>query len=187
MGTLQATEAIKLLAGLGSPLIGRLLHIDALSMRHRDIRLRRDPACALCGEAPTLTELPDYPLTCDAASPLPAGATLAIAEFAAWRAARAPYTLLDVREPDEVAAERFPESVAIPLGELVNRLGEIPSSAGPLIVHCKAGGRSARAFALLRENGTAGEILNLTGGLDAWLAAFGSPRNGAAEPPTPKS
>lgn len=172
VGTLQATEAIKLLAGLGSPLIGRLLHIDALSMHHREIRLRRDPACALCGDAPSLTDLPDYPLTC---APVPDGPSLTTAEFTALRRAGSPYTLLDVREPDEVAAARFPESVGIPLGQLAARLGEIPASPRPLIVHCKAGGRSARAIALLAERGVTGDILNLTGGLDAWMADHGNP------------
>jgi adenylyltransferase/sulfurtransferase len=172
VGTLQATEAIKLLGGLGSPLIGRLLHLDALSMRHREIRLRRDPACALCGDAPTLTELPDYPLTCAAET---IGPSLTVAEFATLRANRAPYTLLDVREPDEVAAARFPESIAIPLGQLSARRGEIPNAPRPLIVHCKAGGRSARALALLAEYEVSGEHLNLVGGLDAWIAEQGPP------------
>jgi adenylyltransferase/sulfurtransferase len=172
VGTLQATEAIKLLAGLGSTLVGRLLHVDALTMRHREIRLRRDPACALCGEAPTLFELPDYPLTCEAAAPV---AGLSIAAFAALRAAGSAYTLLDVREPDEVAAMRFPESIAIPLGQLAERLAELPASPRPLVIHCKAGGRSARALALLDGHGVTGDILNLTGGLDAWLAENGPP------------
>jgi len=176
VGTLQATETIKLLAGLGTPLIGRLLHVDALTMRHREIKLRRDPACALCGDAPTLTELPDYPLTCTSGDPAPdAGPSLSIADFAALRAARSPYTLLDVREPDEVAATRFPESLAIPLGQLADRLDEIPDHPRPLIVHCKAGGRSARAIALLARHGFNEDLLNLTGGLDAWLAEHGTP------------
>ena len=172
VGTLQATEAIKLLAGLGSALVGRLLHVDALTMRHREIRLRRDPACALCGETPTLFELPDYPLTCESAATVPG---LSVAAFAALRAAGSPYTLLDVREPDEVASVRFPESISIPLGQLAGRLGELPATPRPLIVHCKAGGRSARALGLLAEHGVAGELLNLNGGLDAWLAAHGPP------------
>lgn len=171
VGALQAVEAIKLLAGLGAPLVGRLLHVDALSMRHREIRLRRDPACALCGESPSLTELPDYPLTCaaDAAGPL----SLSVAEFAALRAAGEPYTLLDVREPEEVAAARFPESVVIPLGQLAARLSEIPAAPRPLIVHCKAGVRSAHAIGILAEAGAGDEAINLAGGLDAWLAAYG--------------
>lgn len=173
VGTLQATEAIKLLAGLGSPLVGRLLHVDALTMRHREIRLRRDPACALCGDAPTLTELPDYPLTC---APAPVVPEISVAELAVRRARGiGDYTLLDVREPDEVAAVRFPESIAIPLGELAGRRHELPAAPRPLIVHCKAGGRSARAIALLAESGVPGEMFNLTGGLDAWLAAHGPP------------
>jgi sulfur-carrier protein adenylyltransferase/sulfurtransferase len=172
VGTLQATEAIKLLAGLGSPLVGRLLHVDALTLRHREIRLRRDPECALCGEAPTLFELPDYPLTCEATASVPG---LSVAAFAALRAAGSAYTLLDVREPEEVAAVRFPESIAIPLGQLEERLGELPEAPRPLVIHCKAGGRSARALALLAGHGIAGEMLNLTGGLDAWLAENGPP------------
>jgi len=176
IGTLQATEAIKLLAGLGTPLIGRLLHVDALSMRHREIKLRRDPACARCGDSPTLTDLPDYPLTCETGAPRPpSGPSITTADFAALRAEGAGYTLLDVREPDEVAAARFPESITIPLGELTLRLDEIPAAPRPLIVHCQAGSRSARAIALLAQHGHAGDLLNLTGGLDAWLATRGTP------------
>jgi adenylyltransferase/sulfurtransferase len=175
VGTLQATEAIKLLAGLGTPLIGRLLHIDALSMRHREIKLRRDPACALCGENPSLTELPDYTLTCADPPATPPSASITVEEFAAHRSIGTPYLLLDVREPAEVADVRFPESLAIPLGQLAERLHEIPASPRPLIVHCKSGGRSARAAALLASQGfdAAEGVLNLDGGLDAWLATYG--------------
>lgn len=172
VGTLQATETIKWITGLGSPLVGRLLHVDALSMRHREIRLRRDPACALCGEAPTITELPDYPLTCGAPASVP---SLRVDAFAALRAGGAAYTLLDVREPDEVAVTRFPDSIVIPLGELASRASEIPAAPRPLVIHCKAGGRSARALNILAELGVAGEMLNLEGGLDAWVAEFGDP------------
>ena len=171
IGTLQANETIKLLSGIGAPLVGRLIHLDALTLKQREIRLRRDPACALCGDTPTLTELPDYPLTCEA--PV---AGIDIDGFASLRAAGTHYTLLDVREPDEVAAVRFPESLAIPLGQLAERLHELGAAVRPLVVHCKAGGRSARALAVLAEHGIQGELLNLTGGLDAWIAKHGPPR-----------
>ncbi len=169
VGAIQANEAIKLLAGIGQPLVGRLLHVDALSLKFREIKLRRDPACPLCGDHPTQTGLVDYEALCGLPPVLPA---MTIAELADLRASGRPYTLLDVREPDEVAAARFPESVAIPLGQLAERMGEIPA-VRPLVVHCKAGGRSARAVGLLREHGVT-EALNLTGGFDAWQAAQGN-------------
>jgi len=171
VGTLQATEAIKLLAGIGSPLVGRLIHLDALTLKQREIRLRRDPGCALCGNTPTLTDLPDYPLTCDT----PATPGLDVMAFARLRKDGDKYSLLDVREPDEVAAGRFPESLTIPLGQLSGRLPEIKELPRPLIVHCKAGGRSARAIAVLTEHGISGTLLNLTGGLDAWIETHGPP------------
>lgn len=176
IGTLQAAEAVKLLAEIGTPLVGRLLHADALTMRFREITLRRDPACALCGEAPTLTELPDYPETCEAPAPpaVAAAEEISVSGLAALRQAHAPCTLLDVREPDEVAAVRFPESLAIPLGELPARWQEI-DPAQLLIIHCKSGRRSARALALLAEHGFRGEARHLAGGIDAWLMALGTP------------
>jgi sulfur-carrier protein adenylyltransferase/sulfurtransferase len=167
IGLLQATEALKLVAGLGQPLIGRLLHIDALTMRFREIKLRRDPDCALCGESPTLTELPDYEAFCGATCQ--SGATdydMTVQEFDALRRSGEPHLLIDVREPDELHICRFPESKNIPLGELPERLGEIDSGSR-IIVHCHTGGRSARAVTFLRQRGFS-RAENLAGGIAAW-------------------
>ena len=173
VGTLQATEAIKLLAGLGTPLIGRLLHVDALSMRHREIKLRRDPACALCGHTPTLTALPDYPLTCEA--PHASLPSITPDELAALRAVGTGFTLLDVREAEEVAVARFPDSCHIPLGQLIARHHEIPATPRPLIIHCKGGTRSAQARQWLAQHHLASNAVHLDGGLDAWLASYPLP------------
>lgn len=167
IGLLQATETLKLLAGLGDSIAGRLLHFDALSMRFREIKLRRDPACAVCGDQPTLTVLPDYELFCGVpCQPALAGAELTVMEFDALRRSGDPYFLLDVREPDELLICRFPEAKNISLGELPERLGEIDAQ-GRVIVHCRSGGRSAHAVNLLRQRGFS-RAQNLAGGINAW-------------------
>ncbi len=168
LGILQATETIKLLAGLGEPLVGRLLHVDALTMHFREIKLRRDPACALCGESPTLTELPAYAEAACAPAPPPVVPALTVQEFAALRSSGAPYHVLDVREPEEIAVARLPESQTIPLGQLPQRVAEVPRDR-PLVVHCRSGARSARAVDLLQKEGFT-DIRNLTGGILAWAA-----------------
>lgn len=173
IGTLQATEAIKLLTGLGSPLVGRLLHVETLSMRFREITLRRDPECALCGENPTLTELPAGAETAPVcAVEAPKTPAISIAEWAAWRESGRPHVLLDVREPEEWAICRFHEAVTIPLGQLEARLDEIRALRRerpdvPLVVHCRSGARSAKAVAQLQQHGLQ-EVYNLTGGILAW-------------------
>jgi sulfur-carrier protein adenylyltransferase/sulfurtransferase len=161
MGTLQALEAIKWLAGLGTSASGRLLHYDLLTLKSREIRLRRDPACVLCGEAPSLTRL--LPIE----SPI---GEISAAALAALRSSEGRYLLIDVREPEEVAIRRFPESWTIPLGEIGHRaeeirhrLAELPPGA-PWIIHCHSGGRSARAVRTLTELGLPGG-LTLVGGL----------------------
>jgi sulfur-carrier protein adenylyltransferase/sulfurtransferase len=174
IGMLQATEAIKLATAVGEPLIGRLLHVDALTMRFREIKLRRDSLCARCGETPTLDELPDYAETCETreASGRDAGPRISVSDFATLRRSGVSYTLLDVREPVELTICRFPESIHIPLGQLADRLSEIPP-ARPLIVHCKAGPRGEKALALLEQHGFT-DLQNLAGGIDAWAREIDS-------------
>ena len=162
IGTIQATEAIKLILGIGDPLIGRLLIYDALKMRFRDIRLPKDPDCPACGTSPTITALREYAGYC-----APAGSEMTVKELKARVAAgNAPF-ILDVREPSEQAESRIAGSVLIPLGELPRRMAEL-DPAREIVVHCRSGGRSARAVALLREKGFE-KAVNLSGGITSWL------------------
>lgn len=166
---IQATETVKLLTGIGDPLIGRLLQYDALEMSFREFQLRKDPACPVCGEAPTITELIDYHGFCGVpaadAEPLLA---LSAVEAAVRLAGAEKPLLLDVREPAEYAKARIEGSQLIPLGELGARLEEIADWRDrPVVVHCKTGGRSAQACRLLQAGGFS-QIWNLDGGIDAW-------------------
>ncbi|MGH9410049.1 MAG: molybdopterin-synthase adenylyltransferase MoeB, partial [Vicinamibacterales bacterium] len=154
IGTIQATETIKLILGTGEPLVGRLLLYDAFKMRFRELKLRRDPECPVCGDAPTIRELIDYDQFCGVApataASKPAGGDvpeITVQDFKARRDRGDRLFLLDVREPNEYQICRIPGSTLIPLGELPSRLAEIPSGpdAPDIIVHCKMGGRSAKA------------------------------------------
>ncbi len=167
IGTIQATEAIKLILGAGDPLAGRLLVYDALRMRFRELKLPRDPDCPICGTRPTITGLAESGTYCDA-RPSPAGDSMTVGELKArLDAAHAPVILLDVREPFEAAICCIPGARLIPLGELAGRLDAL-NPADEIVVYCKSGGRSARAVALLRERGFA-RALNLTGGILSWI------------------
>ncbi len=177
IGTIQATEAIKLILGVGEPLVGRFLIYDALRMRFRELKLRRDPECPVCGDRPTVRELIDYEQFCGvrpaaqvAAAALPAEQEVTVEALKQAQDRREPLFLLDVREPQEFQICRIPGSTLIPLGELPNRLGEIPSGPGapPIVVHCKSGVRSAKAVKLLRDRGL-GDARNLKGGILAWI------------------
>lgn len=172
LGVIQATETIKLILGSGDPLIGRLLLVDALSMRFRELKLRKNPNCVLCGSKPTVTKLIDYEAFCGiAAQPPPAGPEpeipeITVEELKVMRERGEDFVLVDVREPHEVAICAFPESVKIPLGKLPENLQRL-STADEIVVHCKLGGRSAKAVQLLRETGFR-KVRNLTGGIDRW-------------------
>ena len=177
IGTIQATESIKILLGTGTTLAGRLLLYDAWNMRFRELKLRRDPACPVCGDHPTVRELIDYDQFCGiakpaagasaAASPLPAELETTVEELKALRESGRPFYLLDVREPQEFQICRIPDSTLIPLGQLPARLAEVPADAPEIIVHCKSGVRSAKAVRLLREQGIPAR--NLKGGILAWI------------------
>ncbi len=178
IGTIQATETIKLLLGGGETLIGRLLLYDAWRMRFRELKLRRDADCPVCGDHPTVRELIDYDQFCGVA---PAHAAAAVpatpADFEttvldlkrAVDAGKAPF-ILDVREPQEFQICRIPGSVLIPLGQVGSRVQEIAEAAEgrPIVVHCKMGGRSAKAVQLLRQQGIE-RAQNLKGGILAWI------------------
>jgi adenylyltransferase/sulfurtransferase len=165
IGTIQATEALKLILGIGEPLIGRFLVYDALKMRFRDLKLPKDPDCPVCGLRPAITTLRESAASCDTRG---GGAPeLSVRELKARIDAGRLPLILDVREPSEAAICSLPGARLIPLGELPRRLAELDPSA-EIVVHCKSGGRSARAAALLQERGFT-RVSNLTGGILRWI------------------
>ncbi len=168
IGCLQATECIKLLLGKGRSLMGRLLLFDALEMQFRELRLRRDPRCPACGEDPTIDHLIDYDQFCGVGQPAePADAPEVTAtEVKAMQDAGRPFVLLDVREPTEWEICHIEGARLIPLDELPQRVGELDAGQ-EIVVHCKSGGRSARAVDLLRRRGFS-RVRNLRGGILAW-------------------
>ena len=175
VGMLQATEAIKLILGVGESLVGRFLLFDALKMRFRELKVRKDPDCPVCGEHPTVTQLIDYeqfcgivPTATTAATSLTEDADEATVEELKTRLDRhESFLLLDVREPQEFEICRIPGSVLIPLGDLPSRLFEL-EGRDDMIVHCKSGVRSGKAVKLLREAGYS-KARNLKGGILAWI------------------
>src|SRR5262249_37277228 len=156
----------------GNTLAGRLLLYDAWNMKFRELKLRRDPDCPVCGDHPTVKELIDYDQFCGVA---PAAAPAAqsgvpetpVEELKGRGGAHAPYFLLDVREPNEYQICRIPGSTLIPLGQLPQRLSELPRDGREILVHCKSGVRSAKAVKLLGEHGIAAK--NVKGGILAWI------------------
>jgi sulfur-carrier protein adenylyltransferase/sulfurtransferase len=171
IGTIQATEAIKLILGVGEPLVGRLLLYDALTMRFRELKLRRDPACPVCGDQPTVRALIDYDQFCGVTPASVAAVPETTVEELKTRIDRGDRVfVLDVREPTEYQICRIAGSTLIPLGELPRRLAELPSGADApdIVVHCKMGGRSATAVRQLVDQGFP-RVRNLTGGILAWI------------------
>jgi adenylyltransferase/sulfurtransferase len=172
IGTIQATEAIKLILGIGEPLIGRLLLYNALDMSFEFVRLRKNPNCKVCGEKPEVTELIDYEAFCgvpghdhDAGS-VGGGWDITATELAARMKLGNHLRLLDVREPHELQISRIEGATLIPLGQLAARLSEL-DSAEEMVVFCKSGTRSARALELLLSAGFR-KVKNLQGGINAW-------------------
>jgi adenylyltransferase/sulfurtransferase len=166
---IQATEALKLLTGIGEPLIGRFLHYDALAMRFDEFRFEKDPDCPVCSEHPSLTELIDYEGFCGVR-----GAEegivreLSAADLAALQARGEPLLLLDVRQPEEWQRARIEGAQLLPLGELEARLAELSDwKDRRVIAHCHHGGRSAAACKILAAAGFT-DVSNLVGGIDAW-------------------
>jgi molybdopterin/thiamine biosynthesis adenylyltransferase/rhodanese-related sulfurtransferase len=169
VGMIQAIEALKLLTGLGEPLIGRLLHFDALGLKFREFKLKRDPECPVCGDHPTITELIDYDAFCglpSANEKLSAQENeISVEDFKKYRESGAAHILLDVRESFELEIASLPDATHIPLKELPSRCHEIPSD-GNVYVLCKSGGRSAQATEFLRDGGFS--ATNVAGGINAW-------------------
>jgi adenylyltransferase/sulfurtransferase len=166
---IQATEAVKLLTGVGEPLLGRFLHYDALAMRFDEFRFEKDPACPVCGEHPSVTELIDYEGFCG----VPQEAAPSLAEISAvglhaLRERGEPHLLLDVREPAEWETAHIEGATLVPLRELPARLPELAEwKDRHVIAQCHSGVRSARACEFLREAGFT-RVENLVGGIDAW-------------------
>jgi len=190
IGTIQAAETLKLVLECGEPLIGRLLLFDALAMRFREVKLRKNPDCLLCSDHPTIDRLIDYEEFCGVR-----GAGVAAAPTTAWpreieprevepreieppeieprelaaAMERREVTLVDVREPHEWAIARIEGARLIPLGELPARLAELPL-AGDLVLYCHHGIRSLRALEFLRQSAGLERVRSLRGGIDAWSA-----------------
>jgi adenylyltransferase/sulfurtransferase len=169
VGTIQATEAVKLILGAGRPLIGRLLLFDALQMKFRELKLRKDPKCPACGTHEIRT-LIDYEQFCGVtpahAAPVQSEGELTVTELKDLMDRKANIFILDVREPHEYQISRLEGSHLIPLGELPQRVNEL-NSADEIVAHCKMGGRSAKAVDFLRQAGFK-KVRNLKGGIDAW-------------------
>jgi molybdopterin/thiamine biosynthesis adenylyltransferase/rhodanese-related sulfurtransferase len=158
VGTMQAAEALKLLAGIGEPLIGRMLLIDALQMTFRTLRLPKNRECKACGEHPTITQLIDYEDFC-----MNNNLEITVKDLSQRMN---DVTLVDVREPHEHEAGHLPDSIHIPMRQVPARLAEIPHDKD-VVVYCRSGARSANAAEFLRHNGFT-TVLNLRGGMQAW-------------------
>jgi sulfur-carrier protein adenylyltransferase/sulfurtransferase len=166
IGLVQATEAIKLILGVGEPLTGRLLLFDALAMRFRELKLRRDPECPVCGDRPTIRELIDYQEFCGLSRPAENEAEMDVIELKAKLEEHERIVLIDVREPNEYQICRIPSSRLIPLRQLSQRAGELDPDA-EIVVYCRTGVRSARAAGLLTDAGFR-KVKNLKGGILSW-------------------
>ncbi|HZO09096.1 MAG TPA: molybdopterin-synthase adenylyltransferase MoeB [Myxococcota bacterium] len=167
---IQATETVKLLTGIGEPLIGRLLQVDALRMEFREFRLRKDPACPLCGEAPTIRALIDYEGFCGVEAPKEVAMIpeVSAAEVHAALQRGEDLLVLDVREPDEHAIASIAGARLVPLGTLAQRIGELePWRDRRVVVTCHHGPRALRAAEALRAGGFR-RVENLAGGIEAW-------------------
>ncbi|MGA8542096.1 MAG: molybdopterin-synthase adenylyltransferase MoeB [Thermoplasmata archaeon] len=171
IGMIQATETVKLLLGVGEPLVGRLLLYDALAMRFRELKLRKNPSCVICSPTATQKGLIDYPAFCGVPAPgaTPADSTLpeiSPEELKDELAGPDPPMLVDVREPNEWEIVHLPEAHLIPRAQLPDRLNEL-TGARRVVVYCRTGGRSSQATQLLLDLGFS-NVRNLTGGITAW-------------------
>ncbi|MGA7415719.1 MAG: molybdopterin-synthase adenylyltransferase MoeB [Bryobacteraceae bacterium] len=171
IGVVQATETVKIILGKGETLKNRLLLYDALNMRFRELKLRRDRSCPACGDNPTITKLIDYQEFCGlkqpATAPTPATEGLITPTEVKAKLDRGDqFRLIDVREPHEFQICRIPGSTLIPLGDLAKRMSELDPNA-EIVAHCKSGARSQKAVDFLKQNGFK-NVRNMTGGILAW-------------------
>ncbi|MDP9395327.1 MAG: adenylyltransferase/sulfurtransferase MoeZ [Actinomycetota bacterium] len=177
IGSIQVNEAIKLLAGIGEPLVGRLMVYDALEMTYRSVRVRKDPECVVCGKNPTVTELIDYEAFCggvsDEAADAARDSTISVRQLAEMLGRRErgedDFVLVDVREPNEYEINRIPGAVLIPKGEFLNgsALAQLPQDKR-VVLHCKSGQRSAEVLAVLKGAGLQ-DAVHVGGGVVAWV------------------
>ncbi len=174
IGAIQTTEAIKLLTGIGEPLVGSLMVYDALDMEYRKIKVRKDPECPLCGKNPTITSLIDYEAFCgtvsEEAQEAAVGSTILATELKAKMDAGEDFVLVDVREPAEFEIVSIPGARLIPKGEILNgsALSSLPQDK-QIVLHCKSGVRSAEALAALKAAGLTNSV-HVQGGVLAWAA-----------------
>ena len=178
IGAIQVNEAIKLLTGIGDPLVGRLMIYDALEMEYRKLKVRKDPSCALCGENPTVTGLIDYDAFCGAisteAADAAAGSTISVVQLEQMLAERSEgsrdFVLVDVREPNEREINQIPGSVLIPKGDFLNgsALEQLPQDK-QVVMHCKSGVRSAETLAIVQGAGYS-DAVHVGGGVVAWVS-----------------
>jgi adenylyltransferase/sulfurtransferase len=172
IGSIQTTEAVKVLMGIGEPLVGSLMVYDALDMEYRKIKIRKDPECPLCGKNPTITGLIDYEAFCgtvsQAAQDAAAGSTILATELKAKMDAGEDFVLIDVREPAEFEIVQIPGAVLIPKGEILSgaALAQLPQDK-EIVLHCKSGVRSAEALAALKQAGFTNSV-HVQGGVLAW-------------------
>ncbi|MDR3032997.1 MAG: adenylyltransferase/sulfurtransferase MoeZ [Kitasatospora sp.] len=173
IGSIQVNEAIKLLAGIGEPLVGRLMIYDALEMQYRSVKVRKDPNCALCGENPTVTGLIDYESFCgvvsEEASAAAVGSTITSKQLKEWIDNGAASDIIDVREVNEYEIVSIPGARLIPKNEFLmgNALQDLPQDKR-IVLHCKTGVRSAEVLAVLKSAGFA-DAVHLGGGVIGWV------------------
>jgi sulfur-carrier protein adenylyltransferase/sulfurtransferase len=173
IGSIQVNEAIKLLTGIGEPLVGRLMVYDALEMAYRSVKVRKDPECAVCGKNPTVTELIDYEAFCgtisDEALEAARGSTITVRQLKDMIDREEDFALVDVREPNEYEIVSIPGAVLVPKGEILSgaALASLPQNR-PIVLHCKTGIRSAEALATLKGAGFA-DARHVAGGVLAWV------------------
>lgn len=171
IGVIQATEAVKLILGKGEPLLGRLLHYDALAMKFREFKVRRNPKCPMCGDNPTIKGLIDYDQFCgirgqESPAPKSTATEISVEELKKRMDRKENLFVLDVRNPNELQICKIPGTILLPLPELPQRFSELPKDR-EIIVHCKSGMRSAKAVQFLKEQGFT-QVVNLQGGIAAW-------------------
>ncbi len=171
IGVVQANEAVKLILGIGEPLIGRLLLYNALNMSFRELKLQKDPECPICGQNPTVDKLIDYQQFCGIGTEedtvhLEPDELIRAEELKALLESGKPITIIDVREPHEYEICHLPDAILIPPNEVEKRVGELDRDAH-IVAHCRVGPRSAQAVKFLREAGFK-KVQNLVGGIIAW-------------------